>query len=75
MSYFSLLTFQCSSTCGGGARSRSLVCKRLNDKGELVIAPEILCHYATKPPTTMKCNMEPCPSKMLIVRIYNCQSM
>jgi len=53
---------QCSSTCGGGFKSRNLVCKRLNDKGKLVIAPEILCYYATKPPTAMKCNMELCPT-------------
>lgn len=62
--YLKTFFSQCSSTCGGGLKKRSLVCKRFNDKGELVEAPEILCHYATKPPTAMDCNTEvACPSK------------
>lgn len=60
------LLCQCSSTCRGGTKKRGLVCKRRNDRGELVKVPEILCHHAPKPsPTTMDCNTNvPCPSKI-----------
>ncbi|KAJ7351836.1 metalloendopeptidase [Desmophyllum pertusum] len=61
---------KCSSTCRGGLKKRSFVCKRLNDEGALVTAPGILCHQAPKPnPTTMDCNKDvPCPAKALLIR-------
>ncbi|XP_022792548.1 A disintegrin and metalloproteinase with thrombospondin motifs 6-like [Stylophora pistillata] len=61
---------KCSSTCQGGTKNRSLVCKRRNDRGELVKLPEILCHHAPKPsPTTMDCNTNvPCPTPQLLLR-------
>lgn len=61
---------QCSSTCRGGTKKRSLVCKRRNDRGELVKVPEILCHHAPRPsPTTKDCNTNvPCPTPQPLLR-------
>ena len=62
---FLLLIFQCSSTCHGGVKKRSLRCKRRSDEGMLVLAPDVLCYHAPKLQITMNCNAEvPCPSKM-----------
>jgi len=60
---------QCSSTCAGGVKKRSLICKRRNDLGRMVVAPEIHCHHAPKPLTIMDCNSDvPCPTSAPLMR-------
>ncbi|XP_068687209.1 A disintegrin and metalloproteinase with thrombospondin motifs 6-like isoform X1 [Montipora foliosa] len=55
---------KCSSTCAGGVKKRNIICKRRDDLGRIAVVPEIQCHYAPKPQTTMKCNAHvPCPMK------------
>lgn len=49
---------QCSSTCGGGIKTRTLDCARAVDveEDEYSVVPDEFCKNAVKPPVTELCN-------------------
>ena len=54
---FDLSFFQCSQDCGGGNRTRDVVCQ-IPRTGEIV--NENMCNQQTKPQTFEYCNLDPC---------------
>ena len=55
---------QCSRSCEGGNRTRSLKCMKLNANGMLVSVSDIQCAHAVKPNTIVECNTDVlCPRK------------
>ena len=52
-----LCSFQCSASCGGGIRTRAVVCKRADTNEEVPLAA---CQ-GTPPETEEMCNTEECP--------------
>ncbi|RLV90726.1 hypothetical protein DV515_00014342 [Chloebia gouldiae] len=49
---------QCTPSCGPGFRHRIVLCKSGDHS---VTLPTSQCHEATKPPTSMRCNLRRCP--------------
>ena len=55
-----MLMLQCSTTCGGGIKTRTLDCARAVDveEDEYSIVPDEFCKNAVKPPVTEMCNVD-----------------
>lgn len=49
---------KCSVSCGGGTRSRTYTCKRINGDGNAVTVSNLECSYASTPSTTETCNAD-----------------
>ncbi|NWT05708.1 ATS10 metalloproteinase, partial [Mionectes macconnelli] len=49
---------QCTPNCGPGFRHRIVLCKSGDHSATL---PTSQCHEASKPPTSMRCNLRRCP--------------
>ncbi|KAK3698531.1 hypothetical protein QZH41_014457, partial [Actinostola sp. cb2023] len=53
---------KCSVTCGGGTKSRSLMCMRRSAEGKMVLLHPSLCSNKRRPLTSDQCNQEiQCP--------------
>ncbi|XP_050528636.1 papilin isoform X2 [Daktulosphaira vitifoliae] len=60
---------KCTSTCGGGLRTRNVWCAQKNDSTP---ASSELCDPALEPLKTQSCSMEPCPPKWLPSKWSEC---
>ena len=58
--------FQCSVTCGGGNMTRSLMCKRRNSEGNMILIHHLICANIPRPATVKPCNQNICPSKKTV---------
>lgn len=57
---------ECSRSCEGGNRTRSLKCMKLNANGMLVSVSDIQCAHAVKPNTIEECNTDVlCPHSIV----------
>lgn len=54
---FFLCLPQCTQTCGGGRKTRLVVCQRPNGQR----LNDYNCDVLDKPPDMEQCNLQPCP--------------
>uniref|UniRef100_A0A8C4QSZ4 ADAM metallopeptidase with thrombospondin type 1 motif, 10 n=1 Tax=Eptatretus burgeri TaxID=7764 RepID=A0A8C4QSZ4_EPTBU len=65
---------KCSRSCGGGNRSRTVVCIRAPSGATAVILDNSLCH-GPPPPSKEACNAQDCPPQWVALAWSRCDSM
>ena len=60
------LSFQCSTSCRAGVKTRTASCQRLKENGVFESVPEVMCDAAITPPLQEVCNDDvPCPGTVI----------
>ena len=69
-----VLLLQCSVPCGGGAKTRQVVCKKRLGNGTWVALPDDQCRDVTsnKPHSSMRCNSMPCHKWRVLYPCVSC---
>eukprot|EP00794_Sanderia_malayensis_P011708 gene11708-12929_t len=62
-------TSTCSKTCAGGTLTKSLICRRSDDKTRISLS---LCSSLQNPTTVFSCNTQPCPAEWHIYAWTTC---